>query len=59
MISALVIKDTNLLYDVARLRSDIMPCNKIDKLLVVYKFSGNVMTYCVLNDKIIMFLLQK
>ena len=24
--------------------SEIMPCNKIDKPLVVYRFSGNVMT---------------
>ena len=24
--------------------SDIIPCNKIDKALVVYRFSGNVMT---------------
>ena len=24
--------------------SDITPCNKIDKPLVVYRFSGNVMT---------------
>ena len=24
--------------------SEITPCNKIDKLLVVYRFTGNVMT---------------
>ena len=30
-------------YDVAS-ESEITPCNKINKLLVVYKFSGNVMT---------------
>ena len=24
--------------------SEITPCNKIEKLLVVYRFSGNVMT---------------
>ena len=24
--------------------SEIMPCNKFDKLLVVYRFSGNVIT---------------
>ena len=30
-------------YDVAS-SSDITPCNKIDKPLVVYRFSGNVMT---------------
>ena len=29
-------------HDVAS-RSEITPCNKIDKLLVVYRFSGNVM----------------
>ena len=35
-----------------------MPCNKIDKPLVVYRFSGNVMTSiatCIHDDKIIMF----
>ena len=30
-------------YDVAS-ESVITPCNKIDKLLVVYRFTGNVMT---------------
>ena len=30
-------------YDVAS-GSEITPCNKIDKPLVVYRFSGNVMT---------------
>ena len=30
-------------YDVA-FGSEIMPCNKIDKPLVVYRFTGNVMT---------------
>ena len=30
-------------YDVAS-RSEITPCNKIDKPLVVYRFTGNVMT---------------
>ena len=30
-------------YDVAS-GSEIMPCNKIDKPLVVYRFSGNFMT---------------
>ena len=44
--------------------SEIMPCNKIDKPRVVYKFLGNVMTFItslriVHNDKIIMFLRQK
>ena len=29
-------------YNVAS-RSEITPCNKIDKPLVVYRFSGNVM----------------
>ena len=33
----------NLSYDVAS-GSEIIPCNKIDKPLVVYIFSGNVMT---------------
>ena len=31
------------MYDVAS-GSEITPCNKIDKPLVVYRFSGNVMT---------------
>ena len=34
--------DGILSYDVASL-SEITPCNKIDKPLVVYRFSGNVM----------------
>ena len=34
----------HLSYDVAS-GSEIMPCNKIDKPLVVYRFSGNVMTF--------------
>ena len=33
----------NLSYDVAS-GSEIKPCNKIDKPLVVYRFTGNVMT---------------
>ena len=33
----------HLSYDVAS-GSDITPCDKIDKPLVVYRFSGNVMT---------------
>ena len=36
-------KDYLLSYDVASV-SEITPCNKIDKLLVVYRFLGNVMT---------------
>ena len=35
--------NNNLSYDVAS-GSEITPCNKIDKPLVVYKFTGNVMT---------------
>ena len=31
-------------YDVAS-ESEITPCNKIDKPLVVYRFTGNVMTF--------------
>ena len=31
-------------YDVAASGSEITPCNKICKPLVVYRFSGNVMT---------------
>ena len=34
---------TFLSYDVAS-GSEITPCNKIDKPLVVYRFTGNVMT---------------
>ena len=33
----------NLSYDVTS-ASEITPCNKIDKPLVVYRFTGNVMT---------------
>ena len=36
-------RDLILSYDVAS-GSEITPCNKIDKTLVVYRFSGNVMT---------------
>ena len=35
--------DVYLSYDVAS-GSEITPCNKIDKPLVVYRFTGNVMT---------------
>ena len=34
---------TSLSHDAAS-ASDIMPCNKIDKPLVVYRFSGNAKT---------------
>ena len=34
---------TNLSYDVVS-ESEVTPCNKIDKPLVVYRFTGNVMT---------------
>ena len=33
----------NLSYDITSGR-EIMPCNKINKPLVLYRFSGNVMT---------------
>ena len=48
---------TNLSYDVAS-GSEMTPCNKIDKPLVVYRFTGNVMTSITKlrhNDKIITF----
>ena len=48
-------------YDVAS-GSEITPCNKIDKPLVVYRFTGNFMTSiyrCAHNDKILTFLRQK
>ena len=35
--------NSHLSYDVAS-GSEITPCNKIDKPLVVYRLSGNVMT---------------
>ena len=44
-------------YDVAS-GSEITPCNRIDKPLVVYRFTGNVMTSITTlrhNDKIIKF----
>ena len=37
------VKHLALSYDVAS-GSEITPCNKIDKPLVVYRFTGNVMT---------------
>ena len=46
----------HLSYDVAS-GSEITPCNKIDKPLVVYRFSGK--RYDVHTDKIITFLQQK
>ena len=39
----LMIDSYSLSYDVAS-GSEIRPCNKIDKPLVVYRFSGNVLT---------------
>ena len=36
-------EENDLSYDVAS-GSGIKPCNKIDKPLVVYRFTGNVMT---------------
>ena len=39
----LFILNVALSYDVAS-GSEITPCNKIDKPLVVYRFTGNVMT---------------
>ena len=37
------VRKLNLSHDVAS-GSEITPCNKIDKPLVVYRFTGNVMT---------------
>ena len=37
-------------HDVAS-GSDITPCNKIDKSLVVYRFLGNVMTFIITLHK--------
>ena len=42
--------------------SDSTPCINMDRPLVVYRYSGNVMTSikrCIHNNKIIMFLRQK
>ena len=53
--------NSHLSYDVAS-ESEITLCNKIDKPLVVYRFTGNVMTSIttlVHNDKRITFLRQK
>ena len=55
------LKCGNLSYDVAS-GGEITPCNKICKPLVVYQFSGKVMTSITTlrhNDKIITFLQQK
>ena len=41
----------HLSHDVAS-ESDITPCNKIDRPLVVYRFTGNVMTSIVTLRKI-------
>ena len=52
------IKKPILSYDVTS-GSEIMPCNKTDKPLVVYRFTGNVMTSITTfdhKDKIITFL---
>ena len=38
-------------YDVAS-GSEITPCNKICKPLVVYRFSGNVMTFFYVRNEI-------
>ena len=38
-----VVSKSVLSYDLTS-GSEIMPCNEIDKPLVVYRFSGNVMT---------------
>ena len=49
--------EISLSYDVAS-GSEITPCNKIDKPLVVYRFTGNVMTSikrCIHNDIVIKF----
>ena len=40
-----------LCYDLAS-ESDITPCNKIDKPLVVYRFTGNVMRSIITLRKI-------
>ena len=39
----MMIRQVDLSYDVAS-GSEITPCNKICKQLVVYRFTGNVMT---------------
>ena len=41
--TTLVGKEIELSYDVAS-GSEITPCNKTDKPIVVYRFTGNVMT---------------
>ena len=38
-----LVEENTLSYDVAS-GSEITPCNKIDKPLVVYRFTGNVIT---------------
>ena len=43
--------ETDLSHDVVS-ESDITPCNKICKPLVVYRFTGNVMTYIITLCKI-------
>ena len=42
-------------YDIASV-SEMTPCSKIDKPLVVYRFSGNLMSSkTIINDKVITF----
>ena len=47
---AVCLLNINLSHDVAA-GSEIKPCNKIDKPLVVYRFSGNVMTSITLRTQ--------
>ena len=44
IVSFIVYNKLKLSYDVAS-GIEITPCNKIDKPLVVYRFSGNVIVY--------------
>ena len=58
----IISSSNNLLVKLVAPGSEITPCNKICKPLVVYRFSGNVMTSITTlryNDKIITFLRQK
>ena len=43
LVYKILVYKCNLTYDVAS-ESEITPCNKIDKPLVVYRFTENVMT---------------
>ena len=51
-VSTFLICTQNMLSHVVASESDIRPCIKTDKLLVIYRFTGNVMTSIIMLRKI-------